>query len=353
MRIPIDNIYYLLCYAWGHADHVDTVESGLLRGVSSVQDLLGIVLAQGTFQAIKRGVDRGYIEYRDDLVGVRGKIEPSEMVKRAVRSRGRVSCVFQELDLDILLNQIIRSTLHDLLLLPELDAKIRGDVRSAYQKLHGISIIHLNREIFRRVQLDASRRHYHFLINICELVHQQILPDAEGGGTRFRDFREDEHRMWKLFEDFVLEFLRREQSEYAVNPSGRRIKWFDASGATAEDLSWVPQMEADVILESRHRRIVIDTKFYSHSFQRFGESKKVHSGNLYQLLAYLRNRHESYPTGPRHEGILLYPVVDEPISVDVRLEGFRIQARGIDLGRPWQSIHDEMLWIVSPSATSA
>ena len=70
---------------------------------------------------------------------------------------------------------------------------------------------------------------------------------------------------------------------------------------------------------------------------------KLHSGNLYQLLAYLRNRQATRPAGPKHEGILLYPQVGGPLRADIRLEGFRIQARTVDLNRDWRAIHGEML----------
>ena len=50
--------------------------------------------------------------------------------------------------------------------------------------------------------------------------------------------------------------------------------------------------------------------------------------------------------GARHEGILLYPQAGEPLRADIRLEGFRIQARTVDLGREWQLIHGEMLEVI-------
>ena len=104
-------------------------------------------------------------------------------------------------------------------------------------------------------------------------------------------------------------------------------------------------MEADVILESPLRRIILDTKYYSNPVSGRGGSQigKLHSPNLYQLLAYWRNREATQPQGPKHEGILLYPQVDEPLRVDIRLEGFRIQARTVNLNQDWQGIHSEML----------
>ena len=64
-------------------------------------------------------------------------------------------------------------------------------------------------------------------------------------------------------------------------------------------------------------------------------------------LAYLRNRDATETSGPQHEGILLYPTVDERIAVDVRLEGFSIKARSVNLAQDWQNIHGEMLELIA------
>ena len=108
----------------------------------------------------------------------------------------------------------------------------------------------------------------------------------------------------------------------------------------------IPRMEADVILEGPNRRIILDTKYYQEALGgRFGG--KLHSDNLYQLLAYLRNREVTANPGPRHEGILLYPVVEAPLAIDVRLEGFSIRARSIDLAQEWSNIHAAMETLIA------
>ena len=106
-------------------------------------------------------------------------------------------------------------------------------------------------------------------------------------------------------------------------------------------------MRADLLLHSGDRRIILDTKFYEETLSaRFGQQKLI-SSNLYQLLAYLRNRQGAFPDGPRHEGILLYPVVEYPVGVDVILEGFRIQAIGINLTSHWRQVHGDLLTAIA------
>ena len=182
-----------------------------------------------------------------------------------------------------------------------------------------------------------------------------MVDEKTGRTGAFRDFRRDKATMWRLFEDFVTGFYEREQQVYRVNPGGRRrIAWADPHAADAANRARIPVMEADVILESPERRIILDTKFYRDALAR-GRAPgtgKLHSPNLYQLLAYLRNRQATRPDGARHEGILLYPQVgEEPLRADIRLEGFRIQARTVNLDQDWRLIHEEMLGVIGCAGT--
>ena len=110
-KIPIANIYYLLCYAWEHVEESDVVRLDEVGELERVHDLLGKVLAEGTFRLIRSGIDRGYREVSEDIAGIRGKIDVGETVKRALRSRGQVACTFEEMSHDVLHNRILRSTL--------------------------------------------------------------------------------------------------------------------------------------------------------------------------------------------------------------------------------------------------
>lgn len=342
-RIPILNIYYLLCYAWSHVEERDVVRLHEITSLHRIHDLLAKVLAGGTFRLLRRGIDRGYREQREDLMGIRGKLALAETVKRALLTQAQAVCDFEELSHNVLHNCILRSTLRSLLRLPDLNSEVQTEVRSAYQKLHGVRLVRLNRQLFQQVQLDRNRQIYRFLLSVCRLVHDQLRVDERTGDARFVDFSRE--RMAKLFEDFVIEFYRREQSDYRVNDGGRRIKW-DDGGTRDDQRSKIPWMEADIILEGPMRRIILDTKYYEEALGgRFGG--KLRSENLYQLLAYLRNREATVKSGPCHEGILLYPMVDRPLMVRVRLEGFTIQARTIDLGQEWRKIHADMKALIA------
>ena len=355
-NIPILNVYYLLCYAWGRVQERDTRRLATLGELSSVQDLLGKVLAGGVNHLFRRGIDRGYVERREDLAGIRGKLAVSDTAKRALRARGRAACDFEELSVDILPNRILRTSLSGLLgRRVTLDGHVRGEVRSAYRRLDGVSRTPLKMNTFGQIQLGGNRRLYQFLLSVCRLLYETSLVDKKTGRTTFRDYRRNEATMWALFEEFVTGFYQREQRVFRVNPGGRSVKWADKGWATERDRGRIPRMTADVILESPDRRIILDTKYYRDALARShgSGSGKLHSGNLYQLLAYLRNRQATRPEGAKHDGILLYPQVgNEPLRADIRLEGFRVQARTVDLNQDWRAIHTEMLETIGISGSS-
>ena len=99
--------------------------------------------------------------------------------------------------------------------------------------IDGITTIRVNRRAFRQVQLDRNRRMYHFLLSVCQLLHESILVSEDSGDVRFQDFRKDQERMWRVFEDFVTEFYKREQHTYRVRGNRR-------SRGTTRGRRWSP-----------------------------------------------------------------------------------------------------------------
>ena len=78
--IPIQNIYYMLLYAWNRLPEGSNID---VSGVPSpdLPNLLAKVLLEGTRDVLRRGLDRGYIEKAEDLT-VRADV--CKLVRRSV-----------------------------------------------------------------------------------------------------------------------------------------------------------------------------------------------------------------------------------------------------------------------------
>jgi 5-methylcytosine-specific restriction enzyme subunit McrC len=109
-------------------------------------------------------------------------------------------------------------------------------------------------------------------------------------------------------------------------------------------------MEADTVLANEGECIVIDTKYYKQPLvARYG-TDKLHSGNLYQIISYVRNRQADDPQRS-HRGVLLYPAVNRWFSFQYVMDGMPIEASTIDLGQQWSDIHARMLEVIAESGT--
>ena len=91
--------------------------------------------------------------------------------------------------------------------------------------------------------------------------------------------------------------------------------------------------------------LVIDAKYYSHTLQQQFDKQTVHSGNLYQIFTYVKNR-EAQLSGAPHEvsGMLLYAATDEDVQPDCTylMSGNKISVRTLDLGLPFEEIRAQL-----------
>jgi 5-methylcytosine-specific restriction enzyme subunit McrC len=79
VAIPVENVYYLLCYAWDRLEARTLVNIDAVPG-NRVESLLGKVLQDGVAHLIRRGLDRGYTAVDEEGSRLRGKLLISETV---------------------------------------------------------------------------------------------------------------------------------------------------------------------------------------------------------------------------------------------------------------------------------
>jgi 5-methylcytosine-specific restriction enzyme subunit McrC len=340
--IPIENIYYLLCYAWNRLDEKDVVDVSSLKSTQLV-DLFARVLISGTHHLVRRGFDRGYLGFSEDTRRPRGKIDFARTLKRNLLNENRLGCDFDELDYNVLHNRILKTTIKSVMLVENLDKELKEGLHEINRRLWEIDEISLTSQLFRRVQLHRNNYYYGFILSVCELVFDALFASEERGKLKFRDFARDEKKMAKLFESFVKNFYVLEQNRFKVQ--SLKIEWQVESG-NDPTMSFLPEMKTDVCLTSPQRKIILECKFYRDALQTNWQKRTLHSAHMYQLFAYLRNK-ESDDLWQRCEGILLYPTVRTPLNLIYTIHGHRIRIRTVNLDQDWRSIHNEMLDLIA------
>lgn len=340
--IQIQNIYYLLCYAWNRLDEKDIVDVSSLKSTQLV-DLFAKVLLSGTHHLVRRGFDRGYLEFSEDTKRPRGKIDFARTLKRNLLAENRLSCDFDELDYNVLHNRILKTTIENVMRIDNLDADLKEGLHEINRRLWEIRKLSLSSQLFRRVQLNRNNYYYGFLLNVCELVFDALLASEESGKMKFRDFARDENKMARLFESFVRNFYLLEQDHFRVQ--SLKISW-QVENENDPMVAYLPEMRTDVCLASKERKIIVDCKFYRNALQTNWQKRTLHSAHLYQLFAYLRNK-ELDDGWTNCEGILLYPAVGTPLELVYEIQGHPVRIRTINLNQDWRSIHENMLELIA------
>jgi 5-methylcytosine-specific restriction enzyme subunit McrC len=292
---------------------------------------------------LRRGLDRNYHDFSDEIATVRGRIDLGASLRLQARSVRRLVCEFDELSHDLLHNQIIKASLRRLARAHTIDPALSVDLVRTAQRMPEVSDIWLERTAFARVQLHRNNAYYNLLLRVAELAFDCLLPDDHGRGFAFTDVLRDERKMAYVFQDFVRNFYGTEQSDFAVLPL--TIPW-DGQPMAITGAGRLPNMLTDIYLKGAGRRLIIDTKYYANALQRsqYG-SESFHSGSLYQLFAYLKNA-AADPLFAGCEGMLLYPLNGTSLRETYSIQGHPITVATINLAQPWPAIAEELLGLI-------
>lgn len=340
MAIPIQNIYYLLCYAWDRFEAGEAINVNNLDSTEQM-DLFATVLIEGTQRVLRKGLDRSYQTHSEPAARLRGRIDMGMTVKHMLLPRAKAYCHFDELSHDVLHNAILKWTLERLAQVSGLDRRLRKELLLLHKQFWMVSDIRLTRQIFQRVTLHRNNAHYRLLMNICQLVFECALLDQKTGKYMFKDFRRDENKMAMLFERFLFNFYKREQQVYRVNK--RQLHW-QVSHADEESMALLPRMETDILLANRDRTIIIDAKYYRQSTREYYGNERFRSAHLYQMFSYLQNLDKR--PGVQTTGVLLYPTVGRHLDHALEMHGHTIRFYTINLDQDWREIRQGLLGLL-------
>lgn len=291
--------------------------------------------------------------------GIKGKINIGETLKLGRYRQGRMYCNYDELSSDILVNQIIYSTLLDALKLQGLSEQNESRLLTTIRKMPQIKRIQLSDSVFRSIRLHRNNTYYQFAINICRLLHQSMLPNESlSGKWDFSDLMDDERAMNRIFEKFLMNFYKQECREEYPDVGRSHIRFqltpFGMTFAKSTDEAYqlLPVMETDVTLYNSHtkKKIILDAKYYKDTLvSRYGERGKIRREHLSQILTYVMNQENDATLHTKDtKGILVYPTIDTELDVSYVYKDTNhfIRISTVNLNQDWQMIEQRLKEII-------
>ena len=337
--IRIQNIYYMLAYAF-HVLNEQGYKNITTEDFDNTAELCAAILARGIKIQIKRGLGKEYISRTESLASLRGKIDITESIKTQALQRRQLVCSYDEFSVNSFMNRIIKSTI--LLLLRADIAKTRKkELKKLLVYFDDVAPIDLH-SVNWNMQYNRNNQTYRMPIGICYLIIKGLLQTQSDGTTKLMDFL-DEQRMHRLYEKFILEYYRKEYPQITANAS--QIPWQldDDMGAM------LPVMQTDIMLSYGEKTLIIDAKYYAHTTQLQYDKHTLHSGNVYQIFTYVKNKEAELADRP-HEvsGMLLYAKSDEDIYPENEywMSGNRIEVRTLNLDGDFSMIKAQLDGIV-------
>jgi 5-methylcytosine-specific restriction enzyme subunit McrC len=202
-KAGLQNVFYLMGIErprdWWSNEEVDLlVHHDLFAGIARL-------LAHTIERAIGRGVQHGYVERREPLVALRGRVDLREQLRHPYTPIP-TSCRYDDYTADTKLNQLIRAALARVLRLPGVPGTVRRTLHLQLSLLEEVSPVEPDLQWADKWQPNRLDRRYLAAVRLSALVLRRLVLSEAAGSTRAYSFLVD---MNQLYERFIEEGLRK------------------------------------------------------------------------------------------------------------------------------------------------
>lgn len=329
--IRIQNIYYMLAYAFQILREQGYASCGTEQ-FENTADLLSAILVKGVSVQIKRGLGRTYIEETEPLSCLRGKIDVTESIKQQSLIKQQLVCTYDEFSVDSYMNQVLKTTMGLLLRydIPKARKKELRNLLLYFKDVGTLDIYNVNWNF----RFNRNNQSYQMLMSVCYLIIKGLLQTTADGTVKLMQFL-DEKRMCRLYEKFILEYYRKHYPQ--IKTSAAQIGWALDDGISA----MLPTMQSDIMLAYGEKTLIIDAKYYGRTMQTQYDVHTLHSNNLYQIFAYVKNKAAA---GGEVSGMLLYAKTDEAVlpNNSYMMSGNKISVKTLDLDCEFSEIATQL-----------
>ena len=307
-----------------------------------IDNLFAAILAKGISRQLKQGLYREYLNRKEDVAVVRGKIDMPGTIQNRLARKRVLTCEYDELSENNLLNQILKTTVMLLLRHTRVDQEYKSDLKKEMLFFSNVDTIDPTTIRWSAIRFQRNNNTYRMLISLCQLILEGMLLTTDSGEYKLASFV-DEQRMNRLYEKFILEYYAKECPQ--VTATASQIPWALDDGIG----TMLPVMQSDIMLTSGSEVLIIDAKYYTHTTQTQYDVHTLHSGNLYQIFTYVKNKDTEFGDQPHKvSGMLLYAATDEAIQPDnsYQMSGNMISVKTLDLNRDFSEIAAQLNAIV-------
>ncbi|ACB84392.1 McrC family protein [Natranaerobius thermophilus] len=313
-KIDTANVFKMLSYSYDLIFWHD--EKAQFANIQELLDYLVLVFCNQVNRLIKKGLHADYVLVNDKLSYAKGRMNVRELVEKPWEKH-KIDCYYDNYQVDILENQIIKFTI-DLLKRYIQNNWIRRSLLNTNRYFDSVSLRPITVEDIDQVQYTTLNKHYKHIHNFCKMFLELMGINEQIGETLFNQFHLE---MNNLYEKYVGKLLKEElPNNYCVILQDKlHLDEYD-------QISIRPDI---VIYNDVKPYLVIDTKYKG--------SKDITNNDIYQMAAYMSKT--------KTDGVLLYPA-QEVAETEYIINGRSLNIKTIDLQNLDDGAKDLINWII-------
>ena len=169
----------------------------------NMHNLFAAILAKGIGRQLKQGLYREYLNRKEDVAVVRGKIDMPGTIRNRFARKQVLTCEYDELSENNLLNQILKTTVMFLLRHAKVDQEYKSNLKKEMLFFSNVDVIDPTTIRWSAICFQRNNNTYRILISLCQLILEGMLLTTDDGEYSLTSFI-DEQRMNRLYEKFIL-----------------------------------------------------------------------------------------------------------------------------------------------------
>ena len=244
-------------------------------------EILIRVFCEKLYGAIRKGIPRRYCQFDDDIRALRGKLNVVRQLTCRAANPSRLSCQFDELSRDIVLNQAMKAVVRQLFYISR--------SLSNQQRLRELAFVYTDVEFvppsalrWNEIVVDRTNRQWQELIDMARLfLSNQYQETTRGRAQGIAVLFE----MNSLFEEYIGRLVLRSVAgtDQTVSLQGGR-KFCLAKQPEDERLF---ETRPDILIRRAGKVVhVIDTKWKKIASSASDPKQGLAQGDIYQMMAY-------------------------------------------------------------------
>ena len=340
--ILIKNIFHMLSYAYQvlRQNNYEKIKS---EEFNNINDLFSAILANGMSQQVKQGLYREYISFHEDLPTLRGKLDINGSIKNRINHVQRLSCDFDNLSVNNLFNQILKSTAIYLSKQNDVSPENKKALNKALYGFTEVDVINLSSIPWSTLTYQRNNQSYRMMIYLCYFVINRMLLTTSAGEYKMRQFTEE--HMAALYEKFILNYYIKHHPE--LHPKSKQIGFDIRETISEEAEDYLPKMQSDIYLTKNGKTLIIDAKYYKNIWQIYDRnepdtSATIRNAHLYQIMSYVNNTDKHHIGNV--SGMLLYAQTGEKrIDLDYpNIGGNHYAVKTLDLNTGFDELAQQL-----------